>query len=776
MSTPLPTPVPPLVPSPGSRRSWLTRWHLGRAALFICVLASLVGLFAIGDLSGLVDLTVGQRSPRTVTSTIEFDFEDGPATASERERAATTVPAVWQQSLDGFDASWQRISRLFDRLTTGSMEDAIERWNESSRYALSADEAKALARFATSKRTRLAEANRILREIAATGIVADRTVVEAILGGEAGAIAIEPGSRTATVADILTPTEAVAAFEKQFLTASSEIATTHKAWRQLAADALQSNLRHDRAETMRRKQARRDQIPPVFRHVRIGQPIVYQGQEVTPDALVLLRAYNAEMIRQRTAEARRMERYGQGFLLFIVLIASCGYLWSNHPQMLRSISQLLLLILLGLFNLALAKGIMVFSSRTELVPFAIAQFAIPLAVAPALAGVLLQPGLGVFLAVFVSVMTALLAGNSFPLLITGLVSGFVGVYFTQHMRRRSRLVRAGLAIAGAELVCIASLAAMTHTGADTLGSQVTAGAINAVVTIFLASGLLPVCEYVFGITTDMRLLELADLNHPLLRKLCLDAPGTYHHSLVVASLAENAAEAVGANPVLARVASYYHDIGKALKPQFFTENQTPGLNPHDPLPPGESFRILADHIETGEELARKHRLSPPIIDVIRQHHGTTLARAFFHKAREQAKAAATVVRPINRAAQATTVLLPREDDFRYAGPKPNSKESAIVSLADAVESASRSLRELTPDSVRALVTDIINRRFEDGQLNEADLTIQQLHVIAGRFAQTVLGMHHTRVAYPQDEGQATPRADQPQQSPAPPADKQSRTA
>ncbi|MBI5395362.1 MAG: HDIG domain-containing protein [Verrucomicrobia bacterium] len=774
MTTPLPTPVSPA--PPGRPRAWLTRWHLGRAALFVCVLASLIGLFAIGDLSGLLDLSPGQRSPRTVISSIEFDFQDGPATAAERERAAAVVPTVWKLSLDGFENSWQRITRLLDRLTTGNMEDAIERWNESSRYALSADEARALARFVAGKRARLSEANRLLRETAAAGVVADRSEVEAITSAQTDAIAITPGERAVRVADLSTPTEALVVFDKQFLGASSETAATHAAWRQLAADALQPNLRFDRAETTRRKNAAREQVLPVLRHVRNGQPIVYQGQEVTDDALALLRAYNAELIRQRTVEARRMERYGQGFLLFIVLVASCGYLWSNHPQMLRSISQLLLLVLLALLNLALAKGIMIFSSRTELVPFAVAQFAIPMAVAPILAAVLLQAGLGVFLTVFVSVLTALMAGNSFPLLITGMVSGFVGVYFTQHMRRRSRLVRAGLAIVGAELVCIVALAGMTHTAADTLGPQAAAGVINAVVTVFLASGLLPVFEYIFTITTDMRLLELADLNHPLLRKLCLDAPGTYHHSLVVASLAENAAEAVGANPVLARVASYYHDIGKASQPQFFTENQPPGANPHDQLPPGESFRILADHIETGEELARKHRLSPPIIDVIRQHHGTTLARSFFHKAREQAKAAAAVVRPINGAAQADTVLLPREEDFRYAGPKPNSKETAIISLADAVESASRSLRDPTPDSVRALVTDIINRRFEDGQLNEADITIQQLHVIAGRFVQTLLGMHHTRVAYPQDEGQAAPRADQPQQSPAPPADQQSRTA
>lgn len=753
----------------------LSGGRITRALLFVTVLAALLGLFILGDLSGLVDVAPGQRSPRTVISNIDFDFEDQTATAAAREEAAATVPTVWRSNLDGIANSWRRISRLLDRLNLKTVEDAVERWNESSRYALTVEEARPLAAFAV-KRSNVEAAHRLLDSIVNATIIADRAEVEAVLGDQHNQMAVEPGERTVHVEDVLTPADALQLFESQLLTAVPVAGSCRAAWRQLAADALQFNVRFDRDETQRRKAAARESVQPKRRVISHGQTIVYQGQEVTEQAVDTLRAYKAELNRVQPPEARRMELYGQALLVLVVLLACCGYLWSNHPQTLRDTRQLLLLVLLALLNLAVVKALMIFCSRTVLVPFAVAQFAIPMAVSPLLVGVLLQPSLGVFMTVFVSVFTAILAGNSFPMLITGLVSGFAGVYFTQQMRRRSRLIRAGVAITIAELLCIGSLAAMTqtHISSDTVLGQALAGLVNGVFTVFLASGLLPICEHLFSVTTDIRLLELSDLNHPLLKKLCLTAPGTYHHSLVVANLSESAAEAIDANPVLARVCAYYHDIGKVNQPEFFSENQTPGTNAHDRLAPTESFHIIAEHVRLGEEMARKHHLNPPIIDVIREHHGTTLVYSIFHKARQLAKEATEVVRPFSANQIAPAVTAPREEDFRYAGPKPQTRESAIISLADAVESAARSLRNPTPESVRALVKEIIVRRLQDGQLDQSDLTLHQLHIVAERFTSTLCNMLHTRVAYPKDESAAP--ANQPQQSPAPPADQQGKIA
>ena len=767
MTTPSPSPA-----APGRWR--LDSGRLFRALIFTATFAALLGLFSVGDLSGLVDLSPGQRSPRTVISSIDFDFRDELATAAECDRAAAAVPPVWQLNLEHFENSWRRITLLAERLAAGRAQEAVDRWNESSLYTLSADEGAALGRFAYY-RDRIPKVERLLRDLAGAGIVADRSELEFSLTGGNKRIVIAPAELTVDAATLRTPSEALQTLESQMLAGILDIKPSLAAWRQLAADALRGNLHFDREKTRLRQDARRKEVQPVLMHVSPGQAIVFQSQEVTGQSLELLRAYNTELTRLRPPEARRIEFYGRSLLMLVVLLASCGYLWSNHPQTFQNTRQLLLLAILAVMNLALVKAMMLLCGRTGLISFAVAQFAIPVALAPLLAGVLLLPSLGVFMTAFVSVFTAIMAGDSFPLLITGMVSGFIGVYFTRHMRRRSQLVRAGAAITVAELLCIASLAAMTHVPLDTVLSQAVAGLINGLVTVFLASGLLPVCEFLFHITTDIRLLEFSDLNHPLLKKLCLNAPGTYHHSLVVANLAESAAEAIGANPLLARVSAYYHDIGKSVQPQFFTENQTPGQNPHDHLAPNESFQILADHVRVGTELAQKYRLNQPIVDAIAQHHGTTVATSIYRKACKAAQEAASVVRPLN--ASQTAPLPPRQDEFRYAYPKPNSRESAIISLADAVESAARSLPNTAPEKLRAMVEQIITARFEDGQLDECNLTIQELRVIAERFTQTLLNMLHTRIAYPKDESPASDTApSQPQQSPAPPADRQSKIA
>ncbi|MFA6561123.1 MAG: HDIG domain-containing metalloprotein [Verrucomicrobiia bacterium] len=765
------------IPSPNTTappRWWLDRSRIVRVLLFVATFVALLGLFSVGDLSGLVDLSPGQRSPRTVISSIDFDFRDELATATECDRAAATVPPVWQLNLEHFENSWRRITLLAERLAAGRAQEAVDRWNESSLYKLSTDEGAALGRFAYY-RDRIPKMERLLRELAGAGIVADRSELEFSLTGGNKRIVIAPAELTLEAAMLRTPSEALQVFEAQLLSALPDAKPSLAAWRQLAADALRGNLRLDREKTRLRQDARRKEVQPVLLHISPGQAIVFQSQEVTGQSLELLRAYNTELTRLRPPEARRIEFYGRSLLMLVVLIASCGYLWSNHPQTFQNTRQLLLLAILGVMNLALVKAVMLLCSRTMLVSFAVAEFAIPAALAPMLVGVLLMPSLGVFMVAFVSVFTAIMAGDSFPLLITSMVSGFVGVYFTQNMRRRSQLVRAGAAITVAELLCIGSLAAMTHVPLDTVMSQAIAGLINGIFTIFMASGLLPVCEFLFHITTDIRLLEFSDLNHPLLKKLCLNAPGTYHHSLVVANLAESAAEAIGANPLLARVCAYYHDIGKTGQPQFFSENQAPGQNPHDRLAPAASFQILADHVRVGKELAHKYRLNQPIVDAIVQHHGTTVATSIYHKARKAAQETATVVRPLN-AGQAAD-LKPRQDDFRYSNPKPNSREVAIISLADAVESAARSLPNAAPEKVRAMVEQIITARFEDGQLDDCSLTIHELRVIAERFTQTLLNMLHTRIAYPKDETPASASApSQPQQPAAPPADRQSKIA
>jgi putative nucleotidyltransferase with HDIG domain len=258
--------------------------------------------------------------------------------------------------------------------------------------------------------------------------------------------------------------------------------------------------------------------------------------------------------------------------------------------------------------------------------------------------------------------------------------------------------------------------------------------VGGLISAGFVSGFIPVIETLFHYTTDIKLLELANLNAPLLRDLMIKAPGTYHHSVVVGNLVEAAAESINANPLLARVAAYYHDIGKASKPLYFIENQGGEENRHDKLTPSMSALILISHIKEGAELAREKHLGQPIIDIIRQHHGTGLIKYFYERAKNQAEAHGQTV---------------EEKDFRYPGPKPQTREAGIVMLADCVEAASRTLINPTPDRIQGMVQNIINRIFTDGQLDECELTLKNLHEIAKSFNRILNGIFHHRIDYPE---------------------------
>jgi putative nucleotidyltransferase with HDIG domain len=257
---------------------------------------------------------------------------------------------------------------------------------------------------------------------------------------------------------------------------------------------------------------------------------------------------------------------------------------------------------------------------------------------------------------------------------------------------------------------------------------------SGILSAGFVSGLIPVIETLFQYTTDIKLLELANLNTPILRELLVKAPGTYHHSVIVGNLVETAAESINANPLLARVAAYYHDIGKASKPLYFIENQGGEENRHDKLTPSMSALILISHIKDGAEQAREKHLGQPIIDIIRQHHGTALIKFFYERAKSQAAATGQAI---------------EEKDFRYPGPKPQTREAGIVMLADCVEAASRTLVNPTPDRIQGMVQKLINNIFIDGQLNECELTLNNLHEIAKSFNCVLNGMFHHRIDYPE---------------------------
>jgi len=314
-----------------------------------------------------------------------------------------------------------------------------------------------------------------------------------------------------------------------------------------------------------------------------------------------------------------------------------------------------------------------------------------------------------------------------------LTGGIAALVTIAHAERLNMFVRAGVAIA------LSNAAILTATGligqADLAGilQGIAAGAVNAGLSVLLAVGSFTVLGHVFGIMTVFQLLELANPSSRLLRRLLLETPGTYHHSVMVGNLAERAAETIGADPLLARVGAYYHDIGKMKNPLAFIENQAGSRNLHDELDPETSARIIASHIRDGIDLGYEHGLPVQIIGFIPQHHGTAVMTYFYGKA----------LRELGSGGDAAT-----SDQYRYPGPKPQSREAAILMLSDGVEASVRSLDEKDEPAIRSMVNRIVDARVEDGQLDDADLTLKNIAQIKEAFVQQLLGMYHSRIKYP----------------------------
>jgi len=454
-------------------------------------------------------------------------------------------------------------------------------------------------------------------------------------------------------------------------------------------------------------------------------------------------------------------------IALLVLATAIIQLWINQPKTYAQNSRILLVFGVIFVQLAVTKLLLVVcnSGNYRIFTPQMGGLITPYAFSAMVLSVLLGRHHGLFGAVFASFWSSVLFGPiDAPILVTSLISGFTAVSLTLQVRRRSKLIRAGLGVGIAiwalsltfGLIGPINLFSLTGNDWRMISIQSAFAIGNGIVTAMIVGGMLPILEHLFQVTTDISWLEASDLNHPLLRRMTIEAPGTYHHSLVVANLAEAAAEAIGANATLCRVCSYFHDVGKLVKPEYFTENMNFERNPHDDLAPTMSALIIIAHVKEGVDLALKHKLNHRIIDIIQEHHGTSLVYYFYQRALQQQEDARAGGKIMNMRAEDIPEV--REESFRYGGPKPQTKESAIVSLADIVESASRSLEKPTPQKIEQLVNELIEERIADGQLDECDLTLGDLRVIAERFRFTLMTMLHSRIAYPRPESKfPTPR-------------------
>jgi cyclic-di-AMP phosphodiesterase PgpH len=439
----------------------------------------------------------------------------------------------------------------------------------------------------------------------------------------------------------------------------------------------------------------------------------------------------------------------QWFYATVVAAGTLVHLHLTHREAGRD--NRLALLILGTLILHLAVAVMV--QRVGLTrgwSAGMLASVVPHAIAPLALSVMQGRRVGMFAVMHCAILGALLMPTVAPMawVATAVFVGGAAVLATRRVRRRNRFLIAGLCVGGAAALMSLVLNALEGTlGTMAIGETLGLPFLSGVMTGLLVGGFLPILESAFDVTTDITWLELADLNHPLMRRLSMEAPGTYHHSLVLANLAEAAAESIGASAGMCRVCAYFHDIGKLNKPEYFIENMDPAQNPHEELTARMSALILVAHVKDGVDLAIKHNLNSRIIDVIEQHHGTSLAWFFYQRALTQK---AEVLRLVQEdKASEDDVPQISEDVFRYPGPKPRFKESAIISLADAIESASRTLDKPSAQRIEQLVDEIVQNRMMDEQLDECDLTIAELARVKASFVKTLASMMHTRIKYQQ---------------------------
>lgn len=453
-------------------------------------------------------------------------------------------------------------------------------------------------------------------------------------------------------------------------------------------------------------------------------------------------------------------------LCFLIFVTSIVQLWITQPQTLAVNSRLGLLLLVLLVQLAAIKITLVEAAAGH-IDLQLVPLLVPYAFAPLVLSVLLGRNHGLYAAVFASLWGSMLVGRIDPVfLVISLITGFIAVYVTLQVRRRSRLIRAGVYVGIATWILAAAFGQIgpviwespSLTDWRMIGLQSLAAIATGIGTAVIVSGILPILEPLFKVTTDISWLEMSDLNHPLLRRMSMEAPGTYHHSLAVANLAEAAAEVAGANPTVCRVCAYFHDIGKLVKPDYFTENVPHGHNPHDDLTPTMSSLIIIAHVKEGVDLALKHKLNSQIVDVIRQHHGTSIVSYFHKRALQQQEDARLGGKIMNM--REDDIPAVREETFRYSGPRPRTKEAALINLADSIESASRSLDRPTPQRIEDLVNDIVEARVAGHQLDESPLTLAEIYRAADSFRFTLLNMLHARIAYPKREEPAAEKREE----------------
>jgi putative nucleotidyltransferase with HDIG domain len=708
-------------------------------------------IFYVIDMKSMphTELAVGQRAPVSIISSVDFTCENLAATDLRRSQASKEAAPVFELAPKPWSGADRFLGYLESRLlqlqiapsnrietATASITGLLEGMSlelTASDFAGLSDESKLKDGIAVLRQT-------LKDTLAAPVIEADNRSSQFEGLVPTGTIHIlREGDLTSTaiaLEKIRTIQEARSSAIQAIRLKVHHSVLSDKVLEALTTRWITPNLVYNRSKTAQLRKEAIDQVVLEMETVTAGTTIMEAHDVITPQMLARLRAHETRLSETESKSQKAMRALGGSTLLLAALLAAAGTFSIVSRRWDKKTSDLFLLILLCLIPLGIDKILLFSASRVDWVDPSHISFMLPHALTPLLATVLLGPVYGVVSGIWVSLAGAILFEQNFSIFMLGFLVTIVSTQLGREVKNRTSLFHAALWIILTKIVFVLIQAVLNRPATHVIFAQVGAATASGLFSAFFAILTIPLFELAFKITTDIKLLELSDMSHPLLQRLAIEAPGTYHHSLMMANLAAQAAERIGANALLTRVAGYFHDIGKMVKPEFFTENIQYRENPHDDLSPSMSTLVIMSHVKEGEELARRYKLPEQIIAGIREHHGTSLVSYFYHRAKTQSEGSDSDV---------------NESDYRYDGPRPITKEMAILTLADSVEAASRSLAKVTPTRIAALVDEIVDKKVKDRQLANSELTLAQLSEIKTAFTFTLTNMLHGRVAYPKDD-------------------------
>ncbi len=669
--------------------------RLQRIVLVAVLFVTIYALLALVSMPARYDLSVGRPSPRTIYA--PRDIIDEFTTERLREQAADAVPDVYDYNPLVLEVALREVGVFFDQVM--EIKDDPE---------LESEERIGRLQNITPEELSETTLNALL--------VSDRSIIRDLQGRLNNSLKdiFEQGIRE-------NETELARRRLSQEIALYPFSADLKRIAETVVSPYIVQNMNYNAQATEENRELARRQVDPII--ILRNTLIVSEGEPVTEQQLALLE--DLGLIRGQRADYAGY--IGLFILLFVVFIVVAIYVYIFVNEVFEKPNLLLLMGLIFIVTLIFSIAATYFSG-----------FLIPVAMGVILITVMFGYKLAVIINLCLALMVGLITGGDFSFILVSLLGGLVSIYAVTRLSQRSDLARAGFYVALTNgVVIIATYLFFGNVSLETdslinFSYSMIAGFGNGIFSSVVAIGMLPFLESLFGVTTAITLLELSNPNHPLLKQMLLKAPGTYYHSMMVSNLAEAAAESVQADALLARVGSYYHDIGKLKRPYFFSENQLSGENPHTKLSPNLSSLIIGAHPKDGVEMGRKHRLPEMILDIAAQHHGTSMISFFYQKALENNE---------------------REDvmaeKFRYEGPKPQTKEAAIIMLADAVEAGVRSLSKPSSSRVETMIKRMIKDKLDDGQLDQCDLTLKEIDKISEAFVYIMSGIYHSRIEYPE---------------------------